>query len=269
MRLSDDVAVYALHTSDGPATVTITLASTRIEASASGRGAAAAIERVPATLGFDDDPGVFPATCGVLQELQRRYRGLRLGSTGRVFDAALPAVLGQRVTTEEAKRSYRGIVKAFGEPAPGTAGLSLPPLPKLVAAMSYEDLHPFGVERSRAEIVIEVARRASRLEEIIDMERQDAERRLQAVRGIGEWTAASVMGSAWGDRDAVPLGDFHLPNLVSWTMAGEPRGTDERMTELLEPFRPYRRRAVILLKLSGLHAPRYGPRSPKSAISGK
>jgi 3-methyladenine DNA glycosylase/8-oxoguanine DNA glycosylase len=132
--------------------------------------------------------------------------------------------------------------------------------------MSYEDLHRFGIERSRAEIIIEVARRAGRLEGIADMERDDAIRRLAAIRGIGDWTIGAVMGSAWGDTDAITRGDYHLPNLVSWMLAGDPRGSDARMEELLEPYRPYRRRAVLLLKLSGAHAPRYGPRGPKSVI---
>jgi 3-methyladenine DNA glycosylase/8-oxoguanine DNA glycosylase len=75
------------------------------------------------------------------------------------------------------------------------------------------------------------------------------------------------MGAAWGDRDAVPTGDFHLPNTVAWALAGEPRADDDRMKELLEPYRPQRRRALLLLKTSGIKAPRYGPRTPKSIIS--
>ena len=45
---------------------------------------------------------------------------------------------------------------------------------------------------------------------------------------------------ALGDPDAISIGDFHLPHLVCFAMAGEPRGTYERMLELLEPFRPHR-----------------------------
>lgn len=267
VRLSSNGGTYALRTSGGPATVTVELVSGAIEATATGLGAIEAIDAVPRTIGLDDDPALFPASTGPLRELHLRHGGLRLGSTGRVFDSLLPTVLGQRVTTDEAKRSYRRLVASVGEPAPGDAGLRLPPSPEAIAAMSYEDLHPFGMERSRAGIVIEIARRARRLEEIVDMERSAAEQRLLAVRGIGEWTVGSVLGPVWGDRDAIPRGDYHLPNLVSWMLAGEPRGTDDRMEELLEPFRPYRRRAMILLKISGEHAPRYGPRSPKSVIS--
>ncbi len=91
--------------------------------------------------------------------------------------------------------------------------------------------------------------------------------RLLAITGIGPWTAAQVMGAAWGDADAIPTGDYHLPNTVAWALAGERRGTDERMLELLEPYRPQRRRALLLIKMSGIQAPRYGPRSSQSIIS--
>jgi 3-methyladenine DNA glycosylase/8-oxoguanine DNA glycosylase len=67
---------------------------------------------------------------------------------------------------------------------------------------------------------------------------------------------------AYGDPDVVTVGDYHLPHLVSWALAGEPRGTDERMLELLEPFAGNRGRVVALLALAGLGAPRFGPHMP-------
>ena len=89
----------------------------------------------------------------------------------------------------------------------------------------------------------------------------DAGARLQAVPGIGPWSSALVVAEVLGDADAVPVGDYHLPNTVAWALAGEARATDRRMLELLEPFRPHRYRAVLMLKLSGIGAPRYGPRT--------
>ena len=63
-----------------------------------------------------------------------------------------------------------------------------------------------------------------------------------------------------GDADAVPVGDFHIPNMVCWALAGEARGDDARMLELLEPYRGQRARVVRLIKHAGVTAPKYGPR---------
>jgi 3-methyladenine DNA glycosylase/8-oxoguanine DNA glycosylase len=72
---------------------------------------------------------------------------------------------------------------------------------------------------------------------------------------------------ALGDPDAVSVGDFHLPNLVSFALAGEPRGTDARMLELLEPYRGQRGRVIRLLEASGIWPPARGPRCPIRSIA--
>ena len=60
---------------------------------------------------------------------------------------------------------------------------------------------------------------------------------------------------ALGDADAVSVGDYHLPSLVSWALAGERRGTDERMLELLAPFAGHRGRVIRLLAGAGSSRP--------------
>jgi hypothetical protein len=50
------------------------------------------------------------------------------------------------------------------------------------------------------------------------------------------------------------------------TLAGEPRGTDERMLELLAPFEGHRGRVIRLLEATGLTAPVFGPRSSVRSI---
>jgi 3-methyladenine DNA glycosylase/8-oxoguanine DNA glycosylase len=250
----------ATGTPDGPATVHLRLVVGSVEAEAWGRGADWLLERVPDLIGLDDDPARFDPPPGAVRDLHRRAGGLRLGKTARVFEAVMPTVLAQLVAGVESKRSYRRIVAAYGEPAPGPQELRVPPTPETIARLDYSDLHRFGVERKRASVLIEAARRAKRLEAALDLPRDEAYQRLQAVRGVGPWTAAYAMGIAWGDHDAVPVGDYNLPNLVSWALAGEPRGNDDRMLELLEPYRGHRRRVLILLKGSPIKEPRYGPR---------
>ena len=232
-----------------------------------GPGAAWVLERAPRIAGCHDDLDGFDPEDGLVRSLHRRFRGLRLGATGVVWDTLAQAILGQRVTSREAGRSYRALARDHGEEAPGPHGLRTPPRPERIAELSWEELHPYGVERSRAVTLIESARRIRRLEEAIGMSRRDAWVRLQSVDGVGPWTAAAVMGVARGDPDTVAVGDYHIPNMVAWALAGEARADDARMLELLEPFRGHRRRVVVLLKAAGISAPKFGPKQAIQPIA--
>lgn len=87
----------------------------------------------------------------------------------------------------------------------------------------------------------------------------EADRRLRVVPGVRAWTAAEVRQRAHGDPDAVSVGDYHLPGLVGWALAGE-RADDAGMLELLAPYAGHRHRVTRLLELSGVRPPRRAPR---------
>jgi 3-methyladenine DNA glycosylase/8-oxoguanine DNA glycosylase len=261
MRLSDAEVIRATRTPDGPATIHLELCGDRVEAEAWGPGADRALAAAPRLVGVEDDRTGFRADLHPLvRELDRHHRGIRIGASGAVLEALIPAILEQKVTGREAWRGLRGIVRRWGEPAPGPFGLRLLPAPEVLAAAPYHLFHPLGVERRRADLIRRVASHAARFEEVTTMARDDAYARLMALPGIGPWTAAEVALRALGDTDAVSVGDFHLPNLVAYALAHETRGTDARMLELLEPYRGQRARVVRLLELSGIQPPRYGPR---------
>jgi 3-methyladenine DNA glycosylase/8-oxoguanine DNA glycosylase len=184
----------------------------------------------------------------------------------------VPAILEQKITGLEAIRVRRRMAFVLGDPAPGPAerliGLRLPPAPERLASLAYFDLHPIGLERRRAEVIIRLAGRASAIERLGALPHADARSRLERLPGIGPWTAAEVARVAWGDPDAVSVGDYHIPSLVAFALAGEPRADDARMLELLEPYRGQRGRVQRLLELSGIRPPRYGPHMPARAIEG-
>ena len=268
MRLGRGTAARASRTADGPATLEIRLVGAdRVEARAWGAGASAALTGLEALLGLDEDAAGFePNRHPLVTRLARELRGVRLGRTGAVFEALFPAILEQKVTGTEASSAFRGLVLRYGEPAPGPFRLRLQPAPAVLAGLPYYAFHPFGVEQRRADVIRRVARDAARLARLAGGPPAAAAARLQRYPGIGPWTAAEVAVRAFGDPDAVSIGDFHLPNLVAWALAGEPRGDDARMLELLEPWRGHRARVVRLLELSGMVAPRYGPRLPARDI---
>jgi 3-methyladenine DNA glycosylase/8-oxoguanine DNA glycosylase len=266
MRIGPGRVIRATRTADGPATFDIVLRGAALRAEAWGPGAGLVLDGLPMLVGLEDDQAAFDATHHPLvAELHRRHRGVRIGRTGSVMESLLPAVFEQKVTGTEAWRGMRGIIRRWGERAPGPFDLLVWPEPAVIARLPYHELHSLGIERRRADLARRVADRADRLEEIVCLSREDAYRRLRAIPGIGPWTAAEVALRALGDADAVSVGDFHLPNIVAFALAGEIRGTDARMLELLEPWRGQRARVVRLLELSGLRPPAFGPRyAPRS-----
>ena len=104
-------------TPDGPATTRLhRRGDGTVVTAAWGPGARWALDGLPALLGADDDREAFVAHHPLVADAARRLPGLRLGATGRVWDVLVPAVLEQKVTGVEARRSWRELCWRFGEP---------------------------------------------------------------------------------------------------------------------------------------------------------
>ena len=259
IRFAADGVWRATRTPDGPGTIHLPLDSAA--ARAWGPGGEWLLHRADAMSGALDDLDGFDASAHpVVERLAHQFPRLRLPRTERVLDALVPAILEQKVPGAEARRAWNGLVRHLGEPAPGPLPLLLPPSPgRLLETPSYV-FHQLGVERRRAETIHRCAVVAPRLEAAVELGSVELDRRLRSISGIGRWTSAEVRRVALGDPDAVSVGDFHLPHVVAWALAGEPRADDDRMLELLEPFAGHRARVVRLLEVAGTHAPRRGPR---------
>jgi 3-methyladenine DNA glycosylase/8-oxoguanine DNA glycosylase len=281
LSFSADRSVWrATRTPDGTATIRLIPEGAAIRAQAWGPGAAWAIEQAPELVGVDDDDadGFADIARGapLLRDLLARFPGIRIGRTRRVLEALVPAISEQKVTGGEAHAAFAALLRTHGQPAPGPwddpagrrrAPLRALPTPGVLAGLPGYAYHPLGLERRRADALRGVASRAVRLEECADMPLPAAYERLRALPLVGAWTAAEVGLRALGDTDAVSVGDFHLCHAVCWALAAEPRGTDERMLELLTPFAGHRARVIRLIEAAGIQAPRRGPRMDVGSIA--
>jgi len=271
-------------TPDGPGTLRVTAAAaqpgpeppgpgtpgpeppgprTPVTALAWGPGAGWLLESLPDLLGAADRPDAFRPGHPLLRELVVRFAGLRIGRSGRVWEALVPAVLEQKVVGLEAFRAWRLLLRRFGLPAPGPApaGMRVCPPPAVWAAVPSWEWHRAGVEGVRAATIRGAARVAGRLEQAAGLPGEQADRRLQYLPGIGPWTSAEIRQRACGDADAVSVGDYNLPAAVGWALAGR-KVDDAGMLELLAPYAGHRHRAARLIELSGIRPPRRGPRMP-------
>jgi 3-methyladenine DNA glycosylase/8-oxoguanine DNA glycosylase len=250
----------------GPVTARISKsAPDAVDCEAWGTGAMEFAETLPALLGVGDDVSGFDPEEPTIAELHRRVPHLRLGRTDRVLEALVPAVLEQRVYGMDARRAWRKLVTKFGAPAPGPAPahMRVPPSGDVWRRIPSWEFHLANVDPGRARTIVGCAQRADSLERLATRPPENARRAMMSLPGVGEWTAAETAQRAFGDADAVSVGDYHLAPMVGWRLLGLPID-DPAMVELLEPLRPHRHRAVRLLEVTGpAHAAR---RSPRRAI---
>jgi len=264
-RRTPDRALWrTMRSTEGVATQRLSVVDGVVTSHAWGPGAQWATDRLPKILGVDDDVSAFdPSLHPLVAEQWRRVgAGMRTPAVGVVLEVLVAAILEQRVTGLEARRSWRWLLTAYGEPAPGPApeGMRVFPAPGVVAAVPSWEWHGAGVDGSRSATVLRAASYSGRLEQCVDLSREAARARMEALPGVGVWTSAEVASRSLGDPDAVSYGDFHVAHNVVYALTGETDGTDERLAELLEPWAGHRGRVVRLVELTGISRPARGPR---------
>ncbi|MER5967483.1 DNA-3-methyladenine glycosylase 2 family protein [Streptomyces sp. NPDC002057] len=269
-RVTPDGSVWrASRTPDGPGTLRVAVRDGRVAAEAWGAGATWLLDRLPALLGAEDDPAAFVPRHKLVLATHRRRPGLRLTRTGLVLESLIPSVLEQKVTADEAYRSWRLLVRKYGEPAPGPApeGMHVMPEARTWKRIPSWEWHLANVDGKRSATIVRAAGVAARLEEAAHMDPASARRRLELVPGIGPWTSAETVQRSNGAPDEVTTGDLHLPGIVGWALAGDRTTDDEAMLELLAPYAGQRHRAARLILLSGRVPPRRAPRMTPGDIT--
>ena len=274
--MEDGIFRRAVWTPEGPGVITLRYTShssqddpSSVSVDTFGEGADWLSERAADLMGCND---VIPDICALhpaVSEAQKRYGWLRIGSSHVPYHELLFAVLGQRITAADAARQWRRLVQRFGTLAPDPENrLYLPPSPADLAALPYYDLHHIGIERRRADALRVVARAATTLPGHTPPDRvmtdttptpSQLTKALTTLPGIGPWTAAVAGANAYGDPDALAVGDYHIKNTVAWALHGRPRGTDEEMVADLAVYAGQRHRVLRWLELKGWRAPRFGP----------
>ncbi|MET8584833.1 DNA-3-methyladenine glycosylase 2 family protein [Streptomyces collinus] len=271
-RAARDGSVWrATRTPAGPGTLRVHASGGEVRGEAWGPGAEWLLDGLPDLLGAADEPDAFVPRHRVVALARHRRPGLRLTRTGLVLESLIPSVLEQKVTTDEAYRAWRRLVRGFGEPAPGPAGTGerpmwVMPAPRTWALIPSWEWHRAGVDDKRASTVLRAVRVAARLEQAVGMPPAEARTRLQVVPGIGPWTSAEVVQRSHGAADEVTTGDLHLPGIVGWALAGDRHADDAEMLRLLEPYAGQRHRAARLILLSGNTPARRAPKMPKVDI---
>ncbi len=200
------------------------------------------------------DLGADPAEIGAHLSRDPRLRhalqarpGLRVPGAWDGFELAVRAILGQQVSVKAAHTLARRLVEAYGEPLPADevhGGLRFRfPAPGVLADA---DSRRLGIPERRAAALRTLAKAVACGELDLNAPPDPARtlERLQALSGVGKWTAQYVALRALCEPDAFPAEDLALRR----ALAG--KGPPLHGRELLfraERWRPWRGYAAMLL----------------------
>jgi AraC family transcriptional regulator, regulatory protein of adaptative response / DNA-3-methyladenine glycosylase II len=179
-----------------------------------------------------------------LRGFLRRTAGLRVPGAIHGFELALRAVLGQQVSVKAATTVFGRFVETFGARLESSHPLlnRLAPDAGDVANASLQQLIDRGLNRRRAESIRALARSVAdgvvRLDPPVDLAATRSA--LQALPGIGPWTAEYVAMRALGDPDAFPHSDLGLLRAAGIE-------TPKALLARAEAWRPWRAYAALHL----------------------
>lgn len=203
---------------------------------------------------LDVDLGAFHRLAAgdpLLSELVAARPWIRLPQYLDPFEGTMRAILGQQVSLAAASTMVDRLVRRVGDPAPeiGGARLLAFPRPESVAALGHPGLLSLGLTRAKAAALHGLA--VAVLDGTVDWNwlrtapAAEAEAALDALPGIGPWTASYVRMRTLGDRDAFPSSDL---GVIKALRARLPEAaTPDKAGALAESWRPWRAYATLHL----------------------
>jgi 3-methyladenine DNA glycosylase/8-oxoguanine DNA glycosylase len=251
VRVRDGAAELAFATAAGPAFARVAQqADGHLRIALDAPDEPSALDRLRFLLAVDDDIAAFLALAerdSLLREPVARARGLRAGRVGTCLHALVRAMAGQLITTREAWRIEREIVRRAGA---AHAGMLLSPSRDDLARLSAAQIAASGLAPRRASALVRVSRTLD-LERLAGVEPDAAAARLLREPQLGPWTVGTVFLHGLGRYDRGLVGDLGLIKLCS-SLLGR-RAESEDTAALLAPYGEWAGLASLHLLRSAIH----------------
>ncbi len=187
----------------------------------------------------------------VLGALQAQYDWLRPVCFYSAYEAATSFVIGQRISMRQARAVKDRLAEAYGDPVE-IDGRTVRPFPRPQRLLEVPSVT--GLAQVKVERMHDLARAA--IDGVLDTERlrmlpeAEALAQLQALPGVGPWTASGILLRGCGVADAVPMVDDISRNAVA-AIYGLPEPPDDATwTTISDVWRPYRMWATVLLHMA-------------------
>jgi AraC family transcriptional regulator of adaptative response / DNA-3-methyladenine glycosylase II len=204
----------------------------------------AALQRTRRLLDLDSDPDAVTDALGrdrLMRGLIRRAPGMRVPGSVDAHETAIRAVLGQQVSVAGARTAAGRLTAALGEPLERPIGGVTRLFPSATAVA--EEGVGLGMPGARRTALEGMCRALADGDVVLDAgaDRTEALAQLEALPGIGPWTASYVALRGLRDPDAFLPTDLGVRRgLESLGEDGRPRAA----AQLAERWRPYRSYAL-------------------------
>lgn len=192
---------------------------------------------------FDDDP--------LIGASLRAARGMRVSGFSNAFEAIVSAILTQQVNLAFAYSIRAELARAFGRRArfDGERWLAFP-TPQRLARETSAALRRFRLSQAKTEAIQRVATSFARGElddaELRELPDDEVIARLTALKGIGRWTAETVLMRGLGRLDAFPAADLGVVKYLAQGLLGRRApATESQMRAFAERWRPWRAVALV------------------------
>lgn len=195
-------------------------------------------------LDLDADPTAIASSLG---ERFAGMEGLRVPGTLDGLELAVRGILGQQITVAAARTLAARLVQALGLPLHAQMATPFPalthtfPSATALAEASGETLGSLGIVRQRQAAIQALARAvasgSTSLRPGADVVQTMAA--LQALPGIGPWTASYIAMRALRWPDAFPAGDVALHTALGLRQHKAAAAEAERLSQAWRPWRSY------------------------------
>ena len=199
-------------------------------------------------LGLDRDLSAFNAIARRDARLWRHIEpslGLPLFCAETVFEALITLIIEQHISWTSALRSQRRLMRILDRGVKaGRHEIHDFPTPRQLAALEAQQLKPLKITNGRINLILSIARDARDgvldLEGLRHLEPSEAYSRLMSIKGVGHWTAANVLGRAFGEYPYVSHNDVALQSAVNhYFYQGAGDKSAQQVVETLEAYGEY------------------------------
>ena len=243
VRMGDDAGIIEVHPIKGERQLALTVPTPLA------RAVGTIVERIQRLFDLKSDStevDQYLSRDPLLAPIVARHPGMRVPGAWDMFELAVRAILGQRISVKAAKTLASRLAPAYGDPLPAADSQTLGYLFPTPAQLSKAKLENLGIDAARAQAIralaAEIHRDGAFLAGYTDLE--DAIKRLTSLPGIGPWTAHYIAMRALGEPDAFPAGDLVLRRAAG---GGKKILSESELLKRAESWRPWRAYAAIYL----------------------